>query len=487
MTVPPGTSFIPPFLLLALLFLQGEPSWADQDSSPQPNSERHSQIREQRKRSIQDSLSGIPRSILDRQSSEKVIMPSIDSAVQIALAEANKMARAMIDTSFHKTGKSIPVPNDYPTIQAAINAAQSGDQVVVEPGIYYELLVMKNGVKLVSDSATGGEELMAVQGARLKLPQRALRTVIDGSKAQPSEHGMIDFNPGTGRKTIIDGFTFQNLPAQDHHIPGHAHGLNVRGAAPVIMNCLIRNMGSTGIGSHVVYHDQSAPMPERDFRTENVKHPSSAVIYNNIIHGSLGLGIGSNHLAEPYILGNEIFANSDEKLGGPPSPGIGNKHGSAAIIIGNIVHDNPGGGILCSSGAPQGKYPINRRTHPQMKHNVVYNSGPIRSGISCSDSGSVEMPVQFIKNFVYGSQMSGIGFRNNAVGIIEGNMVANSRLSGISVNNSTVLRLNRNRVTGTQQGAGITIVNEAVIKEMIGNASDSNNGLRFMVNNGKVF
>ena len=249
------------------------------------------------KRKMQDMAGGVPPAILAQQSLEKVNMPTIDEAVKIALTAAEAAALPLIDTKFHNNGKIITVPDDHKSIQAAINAARSGDVVLVKPGIYYELLVMKDGVKVVSDSADRGGEMVPVEDAMLKLPRRALRTIIDGSGTPPSEHGMFDFNPGLGRKTIIDGFTIQNLPRQNHHIPGHAHGLNVRGASPVITNCLIRNIGSTGIGNHVVYHDQANPMPERDFRWANVKYKASAIIFHNVIYGSLGLGIGCNHFS----------------------------------------------------------------------------------------------------------------------------------------------------------------------------------------------
>ncbi len=32
----------------------------------------------------------------------------------------------------------IDIPDDYPTIQAGINAASNGDTVLIQPGIYYE-------------------------------------------------------------------------------------------------------------------------------------------------------------------------------------------------------------------------------------------------------------------------------------------------------------------------------------------------------------
>jgi len=438
---------------------------------------------EKRKRENQDRAGGVPEKTLKLQSDEKVAPPSIDDAFKIALEAARAAALPLIDTEFHK-GKRLKVPGDFKTIQGAIDAATAGDIVIVGPGTYFELLVMKDGVKLVSDAAEGGDTLADVEGARLKLPRRTLRTILDGSKSKPSHHGMIDFGPGVGRKTIVDGFTFQNLPEQDHHLPGHAHGLNVRGASPVIMNCYLRANGSTGIGNHVVYRDQKTPIARRDFRWANIQHRASAVIYNNIIRDSLGLGIGCNHFSTPHILGNEVFGNSEEP-GNEPTPGMGAKHGAAPTIVGNIVHDNPGGGILSRKGDPQGAHPIDRPTHPTVERNVVYGNGKVRGGIACGGGGSTRTPVRFIGNFIYDAGLAGIGLSRGAVGIIEDNVVAGSGTSGIAINDATALKLNRNRVTGAK-GPGFVFVDGAKILEMIGNAASENAGPRFVLRGGKI-
>jgi pectin methylesterase-like acyl-CoA thioesterase len=45
--------------------------------------------------------------------------------------------------------ETIIVPDDYPTIQAAINAANDGDTIFVKIGTYYEHVVVNKSLSLI--------------------------------------------------------------------------------------------------------------------------------------------------------------------------------------------------------------------------------------------------------------------------------------------------------------------------------------------------
>ncbi|MEW6219869.1 MAG: right-handed parallel beta-helix repeat-containing protein [Thermodesulfobacteriota bacterium] len=479
--------------------LQNEPG-APPEDRPQATPQEIRQERQQRmqqemqqrmqgsyRSEIESRVSGVPPAVLARQSSEPVEVPALGEAVAAALAAAAGEAQSLLAPERAWHGRVIRVPEEHRHIQAAVDAARPGDTVLVRPGTYREQLEMRSGVRLASDPSDRGDELVAVEGAMLQLPRRALRTIIDGTGFAASEHGMLDFAPGAGRDTVVDGFTIQSLPVQNHHLPGHAHGVNIRGASPVITNCLVRNMGSTGIGSHVIYRDQEAPMPERDFRQANIRQATAAVIYHNIVHGNLGLGIGCNHFAAPFILGNEVFGNNDESLGERTSPGIGIKHGAAPRIVGNIVHDNAGGGILSSAGEAQGRHPVDQAAHPTVERNVVFRNGSRRPGIGGHAVGSLSAPMTVAGNLLFEASATGIALESGTVGVVEDNLVAGSREPAIVVSGSTALALNRNRITGVADSPGILIFRQATVQEMAGNAVDRTTfGPRFRVEAGST-
>jgi predicted outer membrane repeat protein len=86
------------------------------------------------------------------------------------------------------------VPIDYPTIQAALNAAVNGDVVVIEPGVYTEHLVFPpRGITLRSDSGN------------------PLDTILDGGSPTPDSPGppLIFVIPNGSREQVIEGITLR--------------------------------------------------------------------------------------------------------------------------------------------------------------------------------------------------------------------------------------------------------------------------------------
>ena len=82
---------------------------------------------------------------------------------------------------------------------------------------------------------------------------------------------------------------------------------------------------------------------------------------------------------------------------------------AAPVILGNIVHHNPGGGILTGKGVPQGKYPIDKPTAPLITQNIVYSNAEEKPGIGNDAAGSKEFPVRIIENIVTKERAVGIG------------------------------------------------------------------------------
>ena len=169
----------------------------------------------------------------------------------------------------------INVPDDYSTIQAAINAASDGDMVkVAEDGTYSESITMKDGV--------------ALQGSGADV------TTIDGDGSIFTVKGASD--------STISGFT----------ITGGKWGIYNVNSSPTITNNTISGNAWEGI-----YNRYSSPTITNNIITDNQygisNSNSSPTITNNIISSNQGRGI-YNRYSSPTITNNIIIGNNEEGI-----------------------------------------------------------------------------------------------------------------------------------------------------------------------------
>ena len=125
---------------------------------------------------------------------------------------SNSIAHDSVDGSVIVYPRTITVPDDYPTIQEAINAANQGDTVYVKAGTYYESIVLDKTLSLMGENRS--------------------TTVIDGN--------MSDYVVKIRAENIrISGFTIKN-----------AHFVHVRIYSD---NNVLRNNRIIGAGAEISY------------------------------------------------------------------------------------------------------------------------------------------------------------------------------------------------------------------------------------------
>lgn len=196
------------------------------------------------------------------------------------------------------------VPADHPTIQAAINAASSGDIIVVSAGTYTENIDFR-GKAVTLESADG-----------------PAATIIDGGNARC----VVQFATGETSATVISGFTIQNgLDSRSCNSDGA--GIVVSNASPTITgNIIANNQGCSGVGIGVA---SGSPLIQGNIITQN-RHTTCS-------GGTGGGGIGIRGASSAQIIGNTITSNNAGNGGGG---GISLFAAGNPIIRGNLISGN---------------------------------------------------------------------------------------------------------------------------------------------------
>lgn len=134
-------------------------------------------------------------------------------------------------------GATLRVPADFATIQAAIDAAVAGDEVLVAPGSYFESIDLR-GKAIALRSEAGPSQ-----------------TTIDGGGAPLY---VLRITSGEGPGTSVEGFTITGGRAPTSGPGNGGGGIYVKGSSPVLTGLLVRaNRGTEGAGMRI---EQGSPL-----------------------------------------------------------------------------------------------------------------------------------------------------------------------------------------------------------------------------------
>jgi len=210
-----------------------------------------------------------------------------------------------------------PIGGPYTAIQLALNAASSGDTVLVVPGTY-------SGTDNINLDF-GGEDIVLLSESG------ADTTIIDAENAG----GAVWFHTGETGAAVMDGFTITRAPIGS---PIRIEG----GASPTIRNCVIRNNDVTSNSGGGVFIHSSSPTFNHCIIAEN----------SNTNHaGGVFVRGGS-----PNFIGCAIIGNvTDGRGGGCWVDSLASLSLEGCTITGNRANESQsgfdGGGMIFTGAA----------------------------------------------------------------------------------------------------------------------------------------
>jgi len=291
----------------------------------------------------------------------------------------------------------VHVPGDHPTIQAGVNAADQGDTVLVEAGVYYE------------NVRFGGKAIRLTTFAGGAPPGGA--AVIDGSyPANPDSAATVYFVDGEVETSVIEGFTITHNAFRRGDGRADGEGVVCDLASPTISGNVI--VGNTPHG--IWYRDQGEPRMLR-------------------------------------VLGNEIRWNASPQAGGgifiaeSVGPGGSNALIEGNLIVGNSAHE--GGGVYALF--TQGNKIVLRGNE------IRSNSAPVGAGVrteKCQSDLTIE------HNVFSGNQGAALSMYDYAPGtnLLLVNNTIEGNTAGVVLEDANDAVLRNNIIAGN--GSGITLV-----------------------------
>jgi L-ascorbate metabolism protein UlaG (beta-lactamase superfamily) len=272
----------------------------------------------------------------------------------------NETINLTADTTVH-AAKILRVPQEFPTIQAAIDSAQNSDTIIVSEGTYYENIRYKRKGIVVTSRYYITKDWQTVRN-----------TIIDGSTAADKNFAStVQFLNAEDSTAVLDGFTITGGTGTKYYAVSNnwqeGGGIIMSISSAIIRNNIIRNNSTQPVGSTT----WSGGGGISSFY-------GNPKIYNNVIVSNVARYAGGIVLnwSKGLIRNNIIFSNtggSSEGGGGidiwqaPQNGGIIENN----TIVGNISTSHGGGISITVSDAS---------TIPVVRNNIIWGNTQVSGG-----------------------------------------------------------------------------------------------------------
>ena len=260
---------------------------------------------------------------------------------------------------------------DYTTIQSAINDANNGDIILINPGTYTgdgnrDIDFLGKAITVRGSTDDPNDSVIDCNGTIVE-PHRGFKFIF-----YESLNSILEF------VTITNGYGSGS--------EGGGGAIRIFKASPTIKNCIITGNSAYYYGGGI-YEYAGNPLIQNCIFSNN-----SAVLGG-------GISCYSNYFLQPGIIQNCIFKNNSAALGG----GIYLNYNQViqnCVIINNTSSESKGGGLYnespystiknCTIVSNNGKGVYNNNGYPTIINSIIWNNGGgqlygSNYTVSCSD------------------------------------------------------------------------------------------------------
>lgn len=274
--------------------------------------------------------------------------------------------------------KTIEVPKDYQTIQAAINAAQAGDVILIAPGTYKENLTIRKSIELrgadagviIDGSRSRSAPTILIQRTRDVIIQnleitggrrgiqveRSRNVTIKNNLIQKNRRQGILITDGSQDIEITENRILDTAP-DEGNVLGNGIILNGAKNARVMNNFIARSAWSGLRLLSAVAHIEGNTFEENRYYgieiwpnwVDSPDVPSQATVLSNTLRNNIRAGIFITEESVAEIRSNTILdtqANSDKQYG----HGLWVADGAQVVLAENTITGSEGHGLFFESG-----------------------------------------------------------------------------------------------------------------------------------------